>query len=271
MRNNQQEGPIPESQLQQLFIQRALPPDAFVWSNHLAEWTPAGNIAIFRVDAQPASEPIAERQPSDAKIRGRSSFEKARSASLESPEADAPSHPNTEEVQNFAGNLIEQIMWVVTRPKPFFEAMPTTGGLSGPLTFFGACLAVHAIMIGILSMGIIAPLIILILFPMALFLGALLVNFMAQALGGRGTFEGTVRVYCYSYVTLLASWVPIAGIFIGLYSWYLFFLGFTKVHQLDTLKTIGVLAASIFVAVVFSTLAACGIAISAFIISGGGR
>src|SRR6185437_8233210 len=46
-RNNQQEGPIPESQLQQLFANQTLHADTLVWSDNLSNWTPASQLETF--------------------------------------------------------------------------------------------------------------------------------------------------------------------------------------------------------------------------------
>lgn len=55
-RNNQQEGPIPESQLQQLFVNNTLVDETLVWSDHLSSWTPASQIDSFATSANTATQ-----------------------------------------------------------------------------------------------------------------------------------------------------------------------------------------------------------------------
>ena len=46
--NNQQEGPIIESELLEMFIKGHLGPETLVWSDSLTNWTPASEIESFR-------------------------------------------------------------------------------------------------------------------------------------------------------------------------------------------------------------------------------
>src|SRR6185437_14460766 len=45
--NNQQQGPISEAQLQQLFASNRLPLTTLVWSNNLSNWTQAALLPAF--------------------------------------------------------------------------------------------------------------------------------------------------------------------------------------------------------------------------------
>lgn len=163
---------------------------------------------------------------------------------------------------------LAQVKEIVTNPKGFFDSMPTSGGLTNPMTFFAISLGVYLVGMAICTLNLIVPLVLLIMFPISVYLGGMLVNFVAMSLGGRGTLEGTLRVYCYSYATLIAAWVPIIGIVASLYSWYLFFLGFKRVHDLDTAKTIIVIVVAGVIAGIVVSLGACGAGLMALIAGG---
>ena len=49
---------------------------------------------------------------------------------------------------------------------------------------------------------------------------------------GRGKFEGTYAVLCYSTAPLLVAWVPWLGPFSYFYMAVLFFLGVREMHDI---------------------------------------
>jgi len=49
LKENKKVGPIPESKIQELLDKGDLSPEALVWSDDLAEWTPASKVGCFRV------------------------------------------------------------------------------------------------------------------------------------------------------------------------------------------------------------------------------
>lgn len=235
-KNNQQQGPIPERQLQDMFANNDLPPDSLVWAEHLSDWTPADRVESFALVKASSSEPRSFRtNPNDFN----DTF-------------------NSDQTKAFATNYFAQVKEILTNPKGFFDSMPLSGGLAAPMTFFAASMGVFLVGTAICTMNLIVPVVLAIMFPISVYLGGMLVNFVAISSGGRGNLEGTLRVYCYSYATLIAAWVPIIGILPSIYSWYLFFLGFRRVHQLDTGKTIIVIIVAGVIAGIVISLGACG-------------
>lgn len=240
--NNQQQGPVPERQLQEMLSSNSLPPDSLVWAEHLSDWTPANTIESFAL-VRAQSFRTSQSQPNDSGF-------------------------NNEQTKQFATNYLAQVKEIITNPKDFFASMPTSGGLTNPMTFFAISLGIYLVGTAICTMNLIVPLVLLIMFPISVYLGGMLVNFVAMSLGGRGTLEGTLRVYCYSYATLIAAWVPIIGLVASIYSWYLFFLGFKRVHDLDTGKTIIVIVVAGVIAGIVVSLGACGAGLIALLGAG---
>lgn len=70
VQNNAQMGPVPESQLVGFFRSGALGPQTMVWSDGMAQWIPAGQIASLNPNPaapqQPAAQPPAPAQPAAA-------------------------------------------------------------------------------------------------------------------------------------------------------------------------------------------------------------
>lgn len=244
--NSEQQGPVPESQLKSMIESQQLASNTLVWSEHLTEWTPANTLESFA---------LVRTSRSQARSYG--------NAANDSSDAF-----NNEQTKAFATNYIAQVREIITNPKGFFEMMPTSGGLANPMVFFAISLGIYLVGTAICSFNIVVPLILVIIFPISVFLGGMLVNFVAMSLGGRGSFEGTLRVYCYSYATLIAAWVPIIGLIASFYSWYLFFLGFKRVHDLDTPRTIAVIVVAGLIAGIVMGLGACGAGLIAIVGAG---
>lgn len=245
-RNGQQHGPVPERQLQQMLASNELPSNSLVWSEHLTDWTQADSIESFGLVTTTGSQ----------------------AKSFRSNPSDVNDGFNSEQTKEFATNYFAQVKEILTNPRGFFDSMPLSGGLTAPMTFFAASLGVFLVGNGIVTMNLIVPVVLAIMFPISVYLGGMLVNFIAISMGGRGTLEGTLRVYCYAYATLIAAWVPIIGIFASFYSWYLFFLGFKRVHQLDTGKTIVVIIVAGVIAGIVVSLGACGAGLVALVGAG---
>jgi hypothetical protein len=67
--------------------------------------------------------------------------------------------------------------------------------------------------------------------------GAFAVGLLFQKMGGKGTLEGTYRIFVYSKATLLFSWlslgpIPIGGLLAVCYTVYLNWIGMTRHHEL---------------------------------------
>ncbi len=52
--NNEQKGPINESELKANFAANKLPADTLVWKDGMDNWTPANQVAAFTFRAAPA-------------------------------------------------------------------------------------------------------------------------------------------------------------------------------------------------------------------------
>src|SRR5271156_6166628 len=59
--NNEQKGPINESELKAIFAANKLPADTLVWKDGMDNWTPANQVAAFSFRAAPT--PAAVQPP----------------------------------------------------------------------------------------------------------------------------------------------------------------------------------------------------------------
>jgi hypothetical protein len=114
-------------------------------------------------------------------------------------------------------------------------------GLSGVITGLSGVAAIFFISI---VMGILAPIV-----------GGALAYAGVRAFGGKGTYEGTVRVFGYSSVTSLLSWIPIINFFASLYSIYLGIIGMYYVDEVEKKKDLVIIIGLLCLAYVVSALA----------------
>lgn len=224
-----QRGPVPESQLKSMLADQTLPRDALVWADGLQGWTSASELPDLKIVAAPAQPPPRPKQaPATARQRPEQQMAEE-------------SQPAT---QQFSNNYFEQVKQILLHPKKFFQSMPKTGGTGNALLFLTLSLLVNAAANGLITMNMPIAVTLLILYPLSITIGGMFVNFVAVAMGGSGSYSSTLKVYCYSSVILLLSWIPIVGLVASFYSWYLFYQGFKRVHELDFAKTFVVLLIS---------------------------
>jgi hypothetical protein len=154
-----------------------------------------------------------------------------------------------------------QAQQILMHPQVFFTSMPTTGGLEAPLKFLAAAAATNSIMTALLSFHpTMVPITFLITF-VGVGIGSLVATLLAQALGGKGDFAGTFRVFAYSEATLLFAWIPVVGLAATLYTCILNFFGLKAVHQLSGTKAVCVVIASGILTAIIVGLGACTLAV----------
>ena len=71
----------------------------------------------------------------------------------------------------------------------------------------------------------------------AIFILALLFNFLYRILGGTGDYEGTLRFVSYASAPVIFTWIPILGLIIGIYQLYLYTVGGMAVHKVSLKKS----------------------------------
>ena len=76
----------------------------------------------------------------------------------------------------------------------------------------------------------------------SMFILAGLLHLSAKFFKGKGEYEDSFNVLCYSQTPMiLFGWIPILGIFFWLYSFYQLLLGISKTQKVSMLKSFGVL------------------------------
>lgn len=136
--------------------------------------------------------------------------------------------------KDFINSFIGVAKTVLTKPKDFYQNMPTTGGFSPSVSFLAVCLGVSGILASIITGG--NPIVFLKFLIVGLvfsFIGAGMLHFIAQKLFfGQGEYEGTYRVVAYAGAVDLLIWIPFVGILAALYGLYLQVVGLEKVHEI---------------------------------------
>jgi len=164
-------------------------------------------------------------------------------------------------------NFVDTWKKVITSPSEFYKSMPKEGGYGEPLKFAlvnfivlgigsaiisilysvigfnlmnnafrmgdSATMATGFTIIGAISDIIMTP----ILGIIGLFIVGAILFVLFKIVGGSGSYEGTVRILSYSSAVSLLAWIPLVGIFAGLYGLYLDIVGGKFVHNISTARS----------------------------------
>ncbi|MFH1321922.1 MAG: YIP1 family protein [Bacteroidota bacterium] len=138
---------------------------------------------------------------------------------------------------------------VIKTPGDFFEQMPVIGGYADPVKFAAICYLIAGIGMSIITLvegstpgGVGWILSYIILLPVigviGIFIGGFIIHIFFKILGGKGTYEGTVRLLAYSSAVAVFSWIPFLFILPDLYMIYMAVIGGTKVHKISTTRSL---------------------------------
>jgi len=155
---------------------------------------------------------------------------------------------------------------VMKSPSHFYSEMPRTGGYADPIIFAVINVAIYSLFYLLFNPGaydingfsspmvfavaLLAPVIGVI----ALFLDATLLHVIQKALGGKGTYEGTVRFVLYASAASSLLWIPLAGGIFGVYQLYLYVVGGRFVHEVSLERSALAMFLSILLVIVFVVL-----------------
>jgi hypothetical protein len=86
------------------------------------------------------------------------------------------------------------------------------------------------------------------------FITAQAFNLVFKALGGTGSYEGTIRFMLYTNAPAVLTWIPILNLVAGIYFIYLNIVGGVIVHNVSMTKSIVILLLSFVLLVLFLAL-----------------
>ena len=129
---------------------------------------------------------------------------------------------------------------IMKTPGDFYEQMPTEGGYADPVKFAAISYLIAGIGLTLISLGMGFALIIVmpIMGVIGIFIGGLFLHIFFKIVGGKGTYEGTVRLLAYASATMALSWIPLVGILANLYMIYMEVIGGAKIHRISTLSSL---------------------------------
>ena len=167
----------------------------------------------------------------------------------------------TDPVQTF----ISTVQGVVLQPASFFGGILRRGDFVNPLIFALICYEVSAILGGLIGLafgnrgfgGFISGIIFgAIAAAIGLFIGAGILHLLVMLIVGsrNGGYEATFRVFAYSSVTSLVSWIPFIGWIASLYGIYLGIVGIREVHTTTTGKAALVVLIPVAVIIVLALI-----------------
>jgi len=157
---------------------------------------------------------------------------------------------------------------VLLRPAEFFREMPVDGGYKAALIF--AIMTAVVMGIGLtaitLGVGFLAIVFAPIAVTISVFIAGGLLLLAARIMGGKASYEATVKIVCYTNVVNLVGWIPIVSIAGSIYGLWLTIVGMREVHKLSLGKAIAAVAITIAVVfIVVVILAIIGIGITGYV------
>ncbi len=172
---------------------------------------------------------------------------------------------------------------IIMSPKTFFEGVLETEGYKKVIIFaiinmilaFIVSIIFSTLLggndqvqgIGILLIGS------LFLTPFALvmlFIWTGILHVIAKILGGKGTYNGSFLVVGYSTALMPFSALPIIGMIIALYNFYIEIVGFRKMHQYSTGRAVAtiLLPVVLLIGLIIAGIAVAGVAFLSILRSG---
>lgn len=155
---------------------------------------------------------------------------------------------------------------VMKSPSHFYREMPKTGGYTDPIIFAAVNVAIYSLFYLLFNPGVynVSGFSSLMVFAVALmapvagvialFFDATLFHIIQKTLGGKGTYEGTVRFVLYASAASSLLWIPFAGGIFGVYQLYLYVVGGRFVHDISMERSALALFLSILLVIVFVML-----------------
>lgn len=152
---------------------------------------------------------------------------------------------------------------VMLKPAEFYWKMPTAGGCADPLIFAAisyiiawllsvpvsfSMLTMYGSKFSFSELGVISVIVGVGLFVIfvSLLILALIANLLYRALGGMGSYEGTVRFASYASAALVFLTVPYIVSIAVIYEMYLLIVGGMIVHNVSMRKSVIAVLLSFF-------------------------
>jgi hypothetical protein len=175
-------------------------------------------------------------------------------------------NPIADAGRDYLSRFFAHVQYILMHPQQFFVDMPKTGGFQEPLIFYITCAAINCVVgcafsILFLNFNFMGPILMAVAQVCALYLASAITNFTAQAVGGKGNYESTFRVFAYSGVNVVLSAIPFGiGILLSFaYGLILTFFGVKHVHQLNNANTIIAILVSAIITAPIIFLAGCAL------------
>jgi hypothetical protein len=135
---------------------------------------------------------------------------------------------------------------ICTDPKGFFAKMPPVGPMAEPLIFLLVIELIASLARCVTSFSLKPLFADLIMSLISTILGAVIVSLAFDKLGGKGNFNSTLRVLCFSKAPILIAFLGIAQFQLGTivalgYGTYLNFVGLSKTQKLDVKTTVSII------------------------------
>ncbi|MCK5474093.1 MAG: YIP1 family protein [Candidatus Aenigmarchaeota archaeon] len=195
-------------------------------------------------------------------------------APAKEPNANLTEEQKQEKFKNYS--YFDKMKLIITKPKVFFDEMPTTGGYKGPVLFMSINYFLFSIiqlvvsyvtapdlfsLMGAASLLSIPIFLLGIVFLIGFFISITFLiggyyHFFFKMFKGQGKYEGTIRALVYPTALLPFSAIPFVNIITGIYSLYISLLGISKIHKISITRALGALIVSAIVLIILLVILA---------------
>ena len=134
---------------------------------------------------------------------------------------------------NFLRSFLHTVKAVLFVPGLFYERMKTDAGLRNPFIFLVSCVLIHTLIVGLFARNQAIIAFHVINETLMPFVAAGILFFVITKLfKASGTYEAAFRINAYAAATALFSWIPLIGLFVQLYRFYLIAAGLSRVFSI---------------------------------------
>jgi hypothetical protein len=174
-----------------------------------------------KVEAEPEDE--GEPRPGKAKMR----------RPQEQMPGTPPKLPDKQKVKDVFQSYLETAKTVLISPNYFFEGMPREGGLQGPAIFLAINASAGCLVQMVFTRDPLTSLGTLLVMLFVFVFMARGLEYLLKQFGGKGNFEETFRVLCYSSPPIVLVGVQWLAPFALCYLSVLWFVGLRRVHDIQ--------------------------------------
>lgn len=155
-------------------------------------------------------------------------------------------------VKSFLNDYLAVAKKLLLSPVVFFREMDKEGGLLHPLKFAAVNCVISALLSGIVSLQFFHIPGLFFAELMQIFIASGVAFGLSKAMGGKGSFEATLKIYAYSSILRIVAAIPLGWLVSLVYGIFISFYGLKEVQRLGSVQTATIIILTGFLMTVIS-------------------